>query len=314
MPNTNNSLLIHRAEGALLGHALGNALGLGYESCSRETLPFIDRLAMPGRFLPPGSWSDDTGLMLSLAYSLLEKGFEPEDQMLRYLAWQDKKANKRCWPLETPPPPLGSSTQAALEKFRHTDEVFSGNTSNYSAGNGGLMRLLPLVIWNLNLADEGKFLQQVADATRTTHGSLICIEASQLLALLLRHILLRDETAEIETCLLAFADAYWEDEDIGALAAGDYLTKPEAAIRSGGYVLETLEAALWAFSTSSTAKEALITAVNLGGDCDTVAAITGSLAGAWYGVEQLPEDWLDDLIEASSIKALGEKLLKGAAA
>lgn len=297
------------AEGCLLAHACGNALGNGYESWPRERLPRITGLDMPDRLLPPGYWTDDTGLMLCLAESLLAYGMNPKDQMQRYLAYRDQGQG---WPGEGLPPPLGRTVSQALDEFKHTDKAFCGSTSALASGNGALMRMPALALWSLAQPDLASLQQWIDDATRTTHASPLCIEASRLLVFLLRHLVKAQPQQEgLTEALTSLADADWQDEAIADLAEGLYLNKPRDLISSSGFVVHTLEAALWSLANSPDLKTALLTSVQLGGDCDTVAAITGALGGAYYGVTALPEDWRGQLLESASIAVTARALVNG---
>ncbi|SFB87196.1 ADP-ribosyl-[dinitrogen reductase] hydrolase [Marinospirillum celere] len=297
------------AEGCLLAHACGNALGNGYESWPRERLPRIDGLDMPERFLPTGYWTDDTGLLLCLADSLVAQGFDPRDQMQRYLAYRDQGEG---WPDAGLPPPLGNTMNQALDAFKRTDEVFAGSTSALASGNGALMRMPALALWSLSQPSSDLLETWIVDATRTTHASPLCLEASRLLVFLLLHLFqAAPDDSSLAEQLTSQADEIWAEEAIADLAEGLYLEKPRDLVPSGGFVAHTLEAALWSLANSPDLKTALLKAVNLGGDCDTVAAITGALGGAFYGVEALPREWRDQLLQAERLRTTARQLLAG---
>ncbi|HCW89755.1 MAG TPA: ADP-ribosylglycohydrolase, partial [Marinobacter sp.] len=154
--------------------------------------------------------------------------------------------------------------------------------------------------------DEQQVRHWARESTRTTHGAPECLEASECLALIIASLLNGNDKA---TALKAPEQAEWTSTKIQALATGDYRSKPDALIKAKGYVVDTLEAALWCFSTTDTLEGALLQAANLGDDCDTVAAITGQLAGCYYGKSAIPGNWLNKLAEKDRIEELAIGLI-----
>ncbi|MBS3805843.1 MAG: ADP-ribosylglycohydrolase family protein [Oleiphilaceae bacterium] len=293
--------LNERAIGGLLALACGDALANGVEFSPRGSAD-IKGMRSTRRYLPVGQWSDDTGLALCLGESLVaKKGFDPVDQMRRYEGFYDRQDG---WPCELALAP-GNTLGAALKKFKYTNEPFAGSTHPLAAGNGGLMRLLPAVL----AAHPDPELTRLwaRESTRTTHGAEECLEASELLAMVI-HRLLLDEPKD--SALKAGKGRPWKSKKIEALARGDYLEKSDALIRAKSYVVDTLEAAFWCFGTTDSLETALLTAANLGDDCDTVAAVTGQLAGCCYGTSGIPSDWLDLLADKKRIEELATQLIQ----
>jgi ADP-ribosyl-[dinitrogen reductase] hydrolase len=293
--------LNERAIGGLLALACGDALANGVEFSPRGSADIKD-MNSTRRYLPVGQWSDDTGLALCLGESLVAKnGFDAADQMRRYEGFYDRQEG---WPSELALAP-GNTLGAALKKFKHTDEAFAGSTHPLAAGNGGLMRLLPAVL--AAHPDMELIRLWAKESTRTTHGAEECLEASELLAIIVHH-LLRGEPKN--QALEAGKDESWKSKKITALAQRDYLQKADALIKAKSYVVDTLEAALWCFGTTDSLEAALLAAANLGDDCDTVAAITGQLAGCHYGLSAIPADWLNVLMEKDRIEQLAQRLIE----
>jgi len=289
-----------RATGGLLALACGDALANHVEFSPRDSYQITGMDNRNGP-LPIGQWSDDTGLALCLGESLLaEGGFNAKNQMMRYEGFYERGEG---WPGKYRLAP-GNTLAQALKQFKYTDEPFCGSTHPLAAGNGGLMRLLPAVL--AAFPDEQQVRHWARESTRTTHGAPECLEASECLALILASLL---EGNDKVTALNSPEQAEWTSAKIQALKTGDYQNKPDAMIKAKGYVVDTLEAALWCFSTTDTLEGALLQAANLGDDCDTVAAITGQLAGCHYGKGAIPGDWLDKLAEKDRIEQLAISLI-----
>lgn len=293
--------LNERAIGGLLALACGDALANGVEFSPRGSADIKD-MHSTRRYLPVGQWSDDTGLALCLGESLVARnGFDAADQMRRYEGFYDRQEG---WPSELALAP-GNTLGAALKKFKYTDEPFAGSTHPLAAGNGGLMRLLPAL---LAAHPDLKLIRLWArESTRTTHGAEECLEASELLALVIHQLLLGEPKA---TALAAGKSETWKSKKITALAQVDYLEKSDALIKAKSYVVDTLEAALWCFGTTDSLETALLTAANLGDDCDTVAAITGQLAGCHYGKNDIPAAWLEVITDKDRIVELATQLIQ----
>ena len=183
---------------------------------------------------------------------------------------------------------IGVTTAGALQSFRATGEPLSGSTDPDSAGNGSLMRLAPVAIrwWH----EPAKAVEAARLQSRTTHGAAQTVEACALYAEVLTEAI---AGAPKETVLRA--RERHGDAAIAEVAAGSWRAKDRDAISSSGYVLHTLGAALWCVGRTGSIEEALILAANLARDADTVAAVTGQLAGALCGMSGAPAAWLDKL-------------------
>src|SRR5262245_40543020 len=233
--------------------------------------------------LNPGEWTDDTSMALCLATSLIHaNGFDPRDQMNRYCNWADfgyLSSNGRCFD-------MGSTVRRALVAYRASGDPFSGPTEPSAAGNGSLMRLAPVVMFFYPQRDLA--LEFAAESSRTTHGAAPCLEACQLMAEFLFRALRGDSRREI----LSPVVGTHHSEGIQSIADLSVLDRPAAAVRGSGYVVHCLEAALWCFSKTSSFRDAVLLAVNLGEDADTTAAVCGQLAGAYYGASGIPSAWL----------------------
>jgi ADP-ribosyl-[dinitrogen reductase] hydrolase len=250
--------------------------------------------------LKPGEWTDDTSMALCLATSLIEKqGFHPIDQMTRYVRWMREgylSSNGSCFD-------VGTTVMRALGKFRQTGDPFSGSTSPDSAGNGCIMRLAPVPMFFFH--DFAQAIHYSAESSRTTHGAAECLDASRLFGAMLHSALAGAPKDEI---LAAGKIIEFESSSIQAIASSSYLDKDVDAIKGSGYVVESLEAALWCFHRTDSYRSAILAATNLGHDADTTAAICGQLAGAYYGESTIPDTWLSKLAMADEIRVLANQL------
>ncbi len=299
--------MLNRFRGCLLGLACGDAVGSAVEFKIPGTFTPLSDMDGGGPFnLRPGDWTDDTSMALCLAASLLEsKGFDPADQMKRYCRWQDEgymSSTGTCFD-------IGYTTASALQHFRETGDPFSGSTDPMQAGNGSLMRLAPIPMYyveNLKLVTHYS-----AESSRTTHASLEAVDACRLFGVMLA-LALRGATKEM-ILFSGHVPIFQRQklvDSIAAIAKGIYINKTERQILAKGYVVNTLEAALWCFWNTNTFRDAVLCAANLGYDADTTASVCGQIAGAYYGVEKIPRGWLTRLAMAEDIRALADRLFE----
>lgn len=253
--------------------------------------------------LAPGQWTDDTSMALCLAASLVAcRGFDAADQMQRYWAWYQEgyfSSTGRCFD-------IGNATRQALHRYHTTGDPFSGSTDLYSAGNGSLMRLAPVPIFYF--ADPIAVLHYAAESSRTTHAAAECLDACRLFAAILWRGLAGQEKEQV---LFGGDPTLFAAPAIQAIARGAYRAKAEAEIQGSGYVVKSLEAALWCFLNTDSFAAAVLAAANLGDDADTTAAICGQVAGAYYGAAAIPPRWLGLLARRETIVALADELLRG---
>lgn len=291
-----------RFRGCLLGLAVGDAVGTTLEFQARGSFHPISDMIGGGPFgLAPGEWTDDTSMALCLATSLVETGgFDPADQMLRYQQWVESgylSSNGRCFD-------IGNTVAMALRRYKTTGDPFAGSTDPRFAGNGSIMRLAPVPLFYY--PDHSSAVKYAAESSRTTHGAPECLDACRLLAGILGRALQGGRTKE-EVLFVPEIDSR-ASENIRAIACGEYRYKSENAIRGSGYVVESLEAALWCFLHTETLEVAILRAANLGEDADTTAAVCGQVAGAYYGACAIPDHWLKRLVMRDEITALADQL------
>jgi ADP-ribosyl-[dinitrogen reductase] hydrolase len=291
----------NRFRGCLLGLACGDAVGTAVEFSARGKFAPVTDMVGGGVFeLKPGEWTDDTSMALCLASSLTELGrFDPADQMQRYWKWVDDgylSSNGRCFD-------VGNTVYDALERFRQTGEPLSGSSDPWSAGNGCIMRLAPVPMFFY--PDREQAIGMSGQSARTTHAAAECVEACRLLGGVLFRAL---EGASKEEALFDHGVTGLVCENIQAIARGDYRAKSEDQVAGSGYVVRSLEAALWCFWQAADFRDAILRAANLGDDADTTAAVCGQVAGAYHREEGIPKDWLDRLVMCEEIRGLADRL------
>ncbi|WP_237479121.1 ADP-ribosylglycohydrolase family protein [Lichenibacterium dinghuense] len=295
--------LLDRARGALLGLAVGDALGATLEFGPRiaSVKDYHREMIGGGPFgLQPGEWTDDTAMMLALSKSLtLRKGFDPVDVMERWVSWYrtgEYSCTGTCFD-------IGGTTRAALERFERTGDPFAGSADEHTAANGSLMRVAPVALFGLD--DEAEAVRIAREQSRLTHAHPACVSTCDYFVRLLRLFILGEEDP-IKLALVKWSGHPEVQRAKAALWGG--LKRKDA--RSTGYVIDTLESAFWAVSASGSFEQAVVLAVSLGGDSDTVGAVTGALAGAKWGERSIPERWLKPLAWRSKIGATALSLVR----
>jgi ADP-ribosylglycohydrolase len=300
--------IAQRYRGCLLGLAVGDAVGAALEFKQPGSFSPITDMIGGGPFrLAPGQWTDDTSMALCLAESLLEKqGFDAIDQLERYVRWWKEghfSSTGRCFD-------IGNATRAALDRFIRTRRPYCGSTDPYMAGNGSIMRLAPVPMFFAN--DPVRAIEMAAESSRTTHGTSAAIEACRYFAALIVAALQGATKQEILSDFYCPIPDYWEAHplmpDIHEIASGSFRKKEPPAIKGSGYVVRSLEAALWAFHKSDNFRDGCLLAANLGDDADTTAAVYGQLAGAFYGEQGIPLPWREKVAMRETITALADRL------
>ncbi|NVJ60750.1 MAG: ADP-ribosylglycohydrolase family protein [Gammaproteobacteria bacterium] len=291
----------NRAAGCFIGLACGDAVGTTLEFQPKGSFKPIKDMVGGGPFnLIPGQWTDDTSMALCLAESLSYcEGFNPKDQMNRYCNWNRygyMSSTGECFD-------VGNTVASALEKYLETGQPFSGSLDEYSSGNGSLMRLAPIpIFYHKNLED---CIVYAGQSSRTTHGSEECIDSCKLFSSLLYHAM-RVVTKEEVFINNSYCPA---TENVESIANRNFLGKDYTDLTGSGYVIESLESALWCFLNSDSFEEAILLAANIGNDADTTAAICGQVAGAFYGLDKIPESWKSKIYMYDAMIELTGKLL-----
>ena len=290
-----------RFRGALLGLAAGDAVGTTVEFRRPGSFAPVTDMVGGGPFgLEPGEWTDDTSMALCLAASLVETGgFDAADQLDRYVRWHAEgymSSNGRCFD-------IGNTVLAALHSYQRTGAT-QPPFNERQAANGSIMRLAPVPL--RYAADIEVAIEWAAESSRTTHPATRPVDACRLLAALIvgaQHGRTKEEL---------LAPGYWcwgeLDPEIAAIAEGSYRGKEPPQISGSGFCVDSLEAALWALDRTTSFRDGVLAATNLGEDADTTAAVYGQLAGAIYGEEAIPAAWRAKLAHHDLIVSLADAL------
>jgi ADP-ribosylglycohydrolase len=300
-----------RRRGALIGLAIGDALGAAVEFQRPGT--FVEVTGFRGgglHRLAAGEWTDDTSMALALADSIAETGWDLNDQAERYVAWWRTGAysvNGRAFD-------IGITTSASLRRFLETgDASTSGSSAPHASGNGSIMRLAPVAIAYAPLLFDRLdiLVERAVESSRPTHGSPQCLSACAYFAVVLAGLmqgLPREQVLDPNWPVLQrLHERLPIHPEIEEVARGSFHRRKPPEIRGAGYVVKSLEAALWAFHDAADFREAVLRAVNLGDDADTTGAVCGQLAGACWGEATIPAAWRDGLAGREML----EKALKG---
>ncbi len=289
---------------ALLGTAIGDALGFPFEGLSREALKDVDLSRYHAGDFPPGTWSDDTSLTFITAESLVErKGLDLADLGQRFLRWLREG-------YLTPfgrAIGVGRATREALERLaRGVPPEEAGGRGERDNGNGALMRILPVVLWYLKEEAEG-LLRPVHRAAALTHAHPRNLVACGIYAFLVKGLFReRDFSRALAFALKEARLRYREGPLAEERRHFERLERIEALssedIRASGYVVHSLEAVCWVMAQTSSFEEAVALAVRLGEDTDTTAAIVGGLAGLLYGPESLPPSLVEGLVKGEDLR------------
>ena len=291
------------ARGVLLGLACGDALGRPVEFMSADAITAehgrLDEMVGNGTWnQQAGTITDDTEQAVCIARSVVEKrGFDPVDIATRFVAWYDSD-----------PFDIGRMTMQSLSRLKHGDEwneagkqVWEASPEGQNAGNGSVMRCPPLAV--PYVTDREQLVEVSRDSSRITHADPRCTDGCAILTLTVAG-LLQNVDKPLQDALDHVAGA--PEELIAALEPIARGASPD--LQTSGYVVHSLQTALYDGLHADSATEAIVTAVNRGGDTDTIGAIAGAVAGARFGASDLPTRWLSAIDETDELNALADQL------
>ncbi len=289
-----------RARGAMLGMAIGDAIGTTLEFRPRDTERVTDMVGGGPFGLAPGQWTDDTSMALCLADALIAEGqFQPRSFARLLVRWYRDGYNSvlgHCFD-------IGNATRTAIEGHEATDGRWQGNHAARTAGNGSLVRVAAIAV-----AYRGSLRQSwhlAAAQSRVTHAAPDALGCCHLFAMQMHHALRGGSRDMVLSPRIASLQPRAQ-----IINAGEYHIKSREQIRSSGYVVDTLEAALWSVKNSDTFADAVLLAANLGDDADSVACVAGQLAGAIYGASAIPARWIDTLAWSDALTDRADQLFQ----
>lgn len=320
-----NRSLLDIIQSSLVGLAVGDALGVPVEFMSRKDVRKVNLTEMIGKdtpitfesrwgnLIPAGAWSDDTSMTIASMESMINQGgdIDYDDVMTHFLNWWKNGAYCSL----NFPFGLGSTVSRAMDNYRLEYPVTEcGPKGMWDNGNGALMRILPFSLYCIFRGrDTEKMVGIINTATAITHGHPISQMGSLIFTLFLEELMRTDSISSAWERTRRFNySSYYDSVALDAykmLLSDEFMTAGENAIGETGYVVDSLMAAVYSILEGNTFEDTILTAINLGYDTDTNAAITGALAGVFYGMEDIPERWLNALRRRDYLKDVAERFI-----
>jgi len=311
----------NKAVDALLGVAIGDALGVPFEfrrKAEIEKNPCTDMVGYGTYSQPVGTWSDDSSLTFCLAESLV-LGYDLKDMAMRFIAWR----NKAHWTARGNVFDIGNTTTRSITRLvrilKHeeyeklTQQKYLGDESDN--GNGSLMRIIPLLFYIKGKPIEEQW-EIIWDVSALTHRHIRAAMCCLIYLRVAEHILNGKNKEESYAQMREEIQSFWDNMSFAEreqvlfsnIITNDIRSLPYKELKSGGYVMESIEASLWCFLKHDDYAATVLEAVNLGHDTDTTAAIAGGLAGLYYGSANIPEHWISSIARMEDIISLGNQL------
>lgn len=287
-----------KAIGAMVGLAVGDAVGTTLEFQPRDRYTVHDMVGGGAFRLKAGEWTDDTSMALCLAETYLQRNKlevnDFRDRLVRWYKQGENSSNGICFD-------IGNTTRFALEQYLQHGPMWMGNTEKNTAGNAALIREAPVAIFRRKTL-RGIWFDSQAQS-QATHGASESLSSCFFLGLILHYLINGyDKEKTFSPHIVPLSSR------VLIINAGEYKQKTRDQIRSSAYVIDTLEAALWAVWNTNNFRDAVLLAANLGDDADSVAATAGQIAGALYGHAGIPQDWKDKLVQHGRIANMAAEL------
>lgn len=294
----------------IMGLVVGDALGVPVEFRKRDTYEVTDMIGFGTYNQKPGTWSDDSSLTLATVESMGRMGkVDPMDIMKNFLDWLEDGWFTPYGDVFD----VGGATRRAITRFsKGTKPLDCGGKTRMDNGNGALMRILPVAM----LPDNGDKQAKIQNVAHLTHAHFISDFACMIYTAIVENFM---KGSPNDVAVLAGIQRYKEQLDnVSMLSEFRKLEQIEwlkrTFVKSSGYVVDTLEAALWCFLNTETYRDCVLAAVNLGEDTDTVAAVAGGLAGIYYGTggeAGIPENWIEQIARKDWIKEICDAVQLG---
>lgn len=299
-------------EGAILGSVIGDAFGVPAEFMTREELrkaPITDMIGGGAHNQLPGTWSDDTSMTLCTIDSIIDCGIDYDDQMERFADWLWSASNTARDEVFD----VGGATKHAIFRYmKGTSALECGELAENTCGNGSLMRIMPTALYLVgqygNWSLDDRTAEIVHNTSKCTHAHVRCQMACGIFCSIVFQMTCGGDLHNAVMGGVASALDYYRNKPEFAAVYSEFESLlqieqwSESEIESTGFVLHTLQAALWCLLTTEDFAECVLKAVNLGEDTDTTAAVAGALAGLWYGERQIPQDWIHATAKYDEIK------------
>jgi ADP-ribosylglycohydrolase len=308
---------LRQIKAVMLGHAVGDALGVPVEFCSREELeeaPVTDMMGWGTYPVPEGCWSDDTSMALATLDSLKKGTIDYKEIMDNFFLWASEDKYTPTGEMFD----IGRTTLTAIRRYCEKGgkpPLECGLSDELSNGNGALMRIHPFVLYLFfNGYSQEDALPVIHEASAITHAHEISKVSCGIYTFVLWELIKSADKTSILVGLEKARKHYEHSEVIHHFSRVFNMPKSiesRKEIKSTGYVVDTLEAAIWCILTTNHYKSCVLSAVNLGDDTDTVASIAGGLAGALYGFQGIPKDWINKLKKKDYIETMCEEACAG---
>ncbi len=302
---------LEAVKNVVFGHAVADALGVPVEFHSRAMLdvaPLTDMIGYGTHHQPAGTWSDDTSMSIAALDSLTELGLNPDDIMKKFCAWYfDDEYTATGETFDA-----GNTCVHAIINYsqHHIPAAECGLSSEGSCGNGSLMRIYPFLLYGYLKKMPIRDCIKICDiGSALTHAHERCKVGCGIYAYILSSLIEKRDKKEVATALKQARKHYAYNSQIkhySRLFEDGFDMTDRSQIKSSGYVVDTLEAAVWCLLNTSSYEDCVLLAANLGEDTDTVAAVAGSLAGALYGYGSIPDAWLSALGRREYLESLCE--------
>ena len=291
-----------KVKDGIIGLIVGDALGVPVEFYSRAELkedPVVDMREYGTYNMPKGTWSDDSSMAIATMASIVDKkAIDYDDIMKEFCAWAFDGKYNQYYTFD-----MGNTTRKGLNRYIDGEKAInSGGDQPRDNGNGSLMRILPLAFFP---GVDYSTIENVSGLTHAHYRSKIaCVLYIEIAKSMIENELTIDE--HIRNSCEKIKEHYKDNEEIEhfqRIFDDDWTGE----IRSGGYVIDSLESTIYCLKTTDNYKDAVLKAVNLGGDTDTTAAICGGLAGIYYGYDEIPIDWIESIPKIDKVLSLCEK-------
>lgn len=304
-----------KVKDGFFGHAIGDAMGVPIEFKDREELlkkPVTSMIGYGSHSVPEGTWSDDTSMEIATIDSIVnKKKIDYQDIMMNFYYWlKDNKYTPHGEVFDA-----GRTCVQSIVNFSKEIELLEcGQRDIYSNGNGSLMRILPVAYYcHYKKCREDEIYEIVKNVSSLTHAHEISILGCYIYVNYVMFLLNgKDKLSAYNMVKLVDYSKFSEGalSKYSRILKGNIIHLSVNDIKSGGYVVDTLEASMWVILNANNFKDAIIGAINLGGDTDTVGAVTGGMAGIIFGYDSIPEKWLNKLARKDYLEELFAKFEK----